>query len=137
MQSARGGPGGFEVEVFYDGDCPLCAREIRVLRRLDRRGRVRFTDIAAPGFDAAAHGKSHADFMRRMQARLADGTWVEGVETFRRLYAAVGFRWIAALSRAPGVAQALDLAYAAFAKNRLRLTGRCESDACAAPAQRG
>ena len=32
-----------DVEVFYDGDCPLCTREIRLLRRLDRRGRIRFT----------------------------------------------------------------------------------------------
>ena len=27
-------------EVFYDGECPLCVREIRMLRRLDRRGRI-------------------------------------------------------------------------------------------------
>ena len=31
--------------------------------------------------------------------RLPDGTWVEGVEVFRRLYAAVGFTRLAAVSR--------------------------------------
>ena len=46
--------GGAELfEVFYDGECPLCMREIRMLRRMDRRGRIRFTDIAAPGLDAS------------------------------------------------------------------------------------
>ncbi len=35
----------FAVEVFFDGECPLCMREIRMLRRLDRKDRIRFTDI--------------------------------------------------------------------------------------------
>jgi predicted DCC family thiol-disulfide oxidoreductase YuxK len=35
-----------------------------------------------------------------------------------------------ALTRLPGVSQLLDLAYHAFAKNRLRLTGRCVDGAC-------
>ena len=34
----------WQIEVFYDGACPLCVREIRFLRRLDRRGRIRYTD---------------------------------------------------------------------------------------------
>ncbi|MDH4182548.1 MAG: DUF393 domain-containing protein [Betaproteobacteria bacterium] len=121
----------FDVEVFYDGACPMCAREIAMLRRLDRRGRIRFTDIAAPGFDAATLGKSHDALMARIHARLPDGTMVDGVEVFRRLYAAVGFAPVAALTRLPGVAQFLDVAYDAFAKRRVRLGGRCEAGACA------
>ena len=38
---------GKVVEVFYDGDCPLCMREIRMLTRKDRAARIQFTDIAA------------------------------------------------------------------------------------------
>jgi predicted DCC family thiol-disulfide oxidoreductase YuxK len=43
----------FEIEVFYDGACPLCLREINLLRRRDRKHAIRFTDIAAVGFDAS------------------------------------------------------------------------------------
>jgi hypothetical protein len=68
--------------------------------------------------------------MDRIHGRLPDGTVVEGVEVFRRLYAAVGFGPLVALTRLPGVSQLLDLAYHAFAKNRLRLTGRCVDGAC-------
>jgi predicted DCC family thiol-disulfide oxidoreductase YuxK len=126
----------FEVEVFFDGECPLCMREIRMLRRLDRgRGRVRFTDIAAPSFDPSELGLSLEVLMDRIHGRLPDGSLVEGVEVFRRLYAAVGLGPIAALTRLPGISGALDLAYVAFAKNRLRLTGRCRDDACAVPAR--
>ena len=123
------------VEVFFDGDCPLCLREVNLLRRLDRSGRVQFTDIAAPDFVAAVTPEEHADFMARIRGRLPDGTMIEGVEVFRRLYAAVGFGALVAPTRLPGVSQLLDLGYRVFARNRLRLTGRCAPDgACAVPA---
>lgn len=62
-----------DIEVFYDGDCPLCGREIAMLRRLDRRQRIRFVDIAAPGFDASAMGASREALMARIHGRLPDG----------------------------------------------------------------
>lgn len=39
-------PPAIRVEVFFDGECPLCMREIRVLRRLDGKGHIRFTGRA-------------------------------------------------------------------------------------------
>ena len=123
-------PSDFEIEVFYDGACPLCMREIRMLRGRDRRRRLRFVDIAADGFDPAALGVTWELLMDRIHGRLPDGTLVEGVEVFLRAYAAVGFGPVVAVARLPGVKQLLDLAYHAFAKNRLRLTGRCIDRAC-------
>lgn len=129
--------GSYDVEVYFDGDCPLCVREINMLRRLDRRARIRFTDIASPGFDPSSAGRSFAELMDRIHAKLPDGTLIEGVEVFRRLYAAVGFGPLVALTRLPGVSSALDWGYRGFAKNRLKLTGRCVKDAdgaCSVPA---
>jgi predicted DCC family thiol-disulfide oxidoreductase YuxK len=126
-------PTPYDIEVFHDGDCPLCAREVALARRLDRRGRVRFVDIAAKDFDAAVVGISYDALMARIHGRLPDGTIVEGVEVFRRLYAAVGFPRLVALSRLPGVSALLDLGYALFARNRLRLTGRCAGGGCKVP----
>lgn len=124
----------YEVQVFFDGDCPLCRREIDLLRWLDRRGRIDFVDIAAPAFDPAPLGRSRDELMASIHGRLPDGAWLEGVEVFRRLYAAVGLGPLVALSRLPGVSRALDAAYRLFARNRLRLTGRgCEGGACALP----
>lgn len=126
----------FDIEVFYDGDCPLCVREMRLLRRLDKRERIRFVDIAAESFDRSSVGVTWEALMDRIHARLPDGTLVEGVEVFRRLYAAVGFKSLVALTRLPGIAQLLDLGYRWFAKNRLRLTGRCADGACELHARR-
>ena len=127
MDAALSAP---EVEVFFDGECPLCRREISFVRRIDRRSRVRFIDIAEPSFDARATGRTHEELMARIHARLPDGSLVEGVEVFRRMYAAAGLRPLVALSRIPGLSHLLDAGYRWFAKNRLRLTGRCEAGTC-------
>ena len=128
---------GKAVQVFYDGDCPLCMREIRMLKRKDRADKIQFTDITAGDFDAAAYGTTQAVLMARIAGRLPDGTWIEGLEVFRQLYAAIGWRTVVALSRVPGISHLLRLGYTLFARNRLRLTGRCAPDgACAIPAPR-
>ena len=120
----------YDVEIFFDGECPLCKREIALLRGMDRKQRIRFTDIAASGFEAAALGKTHDVLMARIHGRLPDGTWLEGVEVFRRAYAAVGFGALVSLTRLPGVSQGLDAGYRLFARNRLRWTGRCDAERC-------
>ncbi len=125
----------WNVEVFFDGACPLCVREIDMLRRLDSKNLIRFSDISVPGFEPGKLGRSYEDLMARIHGRLPDGTWIEGVEVFRQLYSAVGFRWIVALTRIPGVSHLLNVAYRVFAKNRLRWTGRCESGVCEVPAR--
>jgi predicted DCC family thiol-disulfide oxidoreductase YuxK len=119
-----------QLEVFFDGDCPLCTKEIAFVRKLDKGSRVLFTDIAAPGFDASSIGRTQDDLMARIQARNADGSFIEGVEVFRRMYAAVGLSPLVALTRLPGITQLLDASYRWFAANRLRLTGRCDEESC-------
>ena len=125
----------WRVEVFFDGECPLCLREIKFLRWLDRRKRIRFTDIAASEFRPNAYGKTHVEFSDEIHGRLPDengepGRWIFGVEVFRQLYAAVGFWWLVWVTRVPGISHALDFGYQVFAKNRLRLTGRCTPESC-------
>lgn len=117
-----------EITVLFDGECPLCVREIEMLRRLDReRGRLGLTDIAAPDFDASRYGVDHDTLMARIHGVLPDGRLIEGVEVFRRAYAAVGLGWLVAPTRWPVVKPAVDALYRVFARNRLRWTGRADS----------
>lgn len=121
-----------KIDMFYDGDCPLCRRETRLLKRLDSKGRIDFINIAAEDFDASDVGKTQQELMAEMHGRLPDGSWVTGVEVFRRLYAAVGFGWLVAPTRLPVIRTILDLGYQVFAKYRVQLTGRC-TDKCRLP----
>lgn len=122
----------YELEVFYDGACPLCRREVEFLARRNRHGRVLFTDIAAPTFVVPA-GRTYDELMARIQGRLPNGDWVEGMDVFRKLYAACGYGWVSAVMSAPLLAPLFEVGYRAFAKNRLRMTGRCTAESCALP----
>ncbi len=116
-----------EIEVFFDGDCPLCRREIGMLKWMDRKSRIRATDVAAEDFDAkAVVGRSQDELMAEIHGRLPNGDLITGVEVFRRLYGAVGFRWLLWITRLPVISQVLNWGYGVFARNRLRWTGRRE-----------
>lgn len=119
-----------EFEVFFDGGCPLCHREINFLKRRDGYGKIKFTDIDAADFVPESCGKTYDELMAKIYGRLPDGTWITGVEVFRRLYSAAGFGPAVLLTRLPVISQIMDLGYRIFAKNRLRLTGRCTARSC-------
>lgn len=124
MNGVEGEP-SWDFRVFYDGECPLCMREIALMRRLDGdRGRVDFVDLAEPDFDARRYGLDQATIEARIHGQLPSGEIVEGVDVFVHMYDAVGIGWLAAPARWPGFRWLLDRLYLWFARNRLRLTGR-------------
>ena len=121
----------YQIQVFHDGACPLCMREVNLLRRMDQKQQIQFTDIAAAEFQAVAYGLRHKELMAEIQGRLPDGTWVRGVEVFRRIYTALGWGRLVKLTRLPVVTGLLECVYRLFARNRLRMTGRCSTGTAA------
>jgi predicted DCC family thiol-disulfide oxidoreductase YuxK len=128
----------WEVKLLYDGECPLCVREVRMLDKLNRKGRLALEDIAAPGFDASRYGRSFEELMGSIHGVLPDGRLVTGMEVFRRAYAAVGLGALIAPTGWPLLRPLFDRLYILFARNRLRITGRshvCANGRCAVPAK--
>src|SRR5690554_4727751 len=62
--------------LFYDGSCPLCAKEIRTLRRL-QRGQLIFADIHEQP-EGSPQLPSHEDLLRRLHLMTWTGEWVTG-----------------------------------------------------------
>ena len=125
----------YPLTVFYDGACPICAREMALMKRLDRTERLSLLDFSSTGFDAAPTGLTIADLSAVIHAQWADGTVMTGVDVFRAIWDAVGLGFLSRLSRLPLVAPLMVTAYGWFARNRLWLTGRsnaCPGNACAA-----
>ena len=116
----------WRVKMLYDSDCPLCMREVNMLRRRDAsNGRIKFVDIADPSYDPADNaGIDYQTAMERIHAILPDGTTVTDVEVFRRLYAEVGLGWVYAATQVPAVERAANALYGVWAKYRMQLTGR-------------
>jgi predicted DCC family thiol-disulfide oxidoreductase YuxK len=116
----------WQIKLLYDGECPLCLREVNFLQKRDAgRGRVAFVDIAADDYTPEANGG--VDFetaMGRIHAVLPDGTVIKNVEVFRRVYEVLGIGWIYAITKLPGVNRLVDWLYEIWADRRLALTGR-------------
>ncbi len=124
----------WDIKLLFDGDCPLCMREVRMLSRANRSGRLRLEDISHQNFDPAPYGLTKSEVMGHIHGVLPDGRVITGMEVFRRSYAAVGLGFLLAPTGWPGIKPVADRAYDWFAKNRLRLTGRdCASGTCAVP----
>ncbi|MDK9558688.1 DUF393 domain-containing protein [Marinobacter sp. M216] len=77
--------------LFYDSHCPLCAREIRTLRKL-QNGNLIFADIHEQhGNNSQVPG--HEELLRRLHLLAWSGEWVTGLEATVRAWShtALGF----------------------------------------------
>lgn len=123
----------YPLTVFFDGACPICDREIALMRRLDRQRRLIFCDFSQREYDPASINVSPAELGRVIHGRWGNGNVIIGVDVFRAMWEAVGLGFLARLSRLSFVEPLILKAYAWFARNRLRLTGRSTAstgDAC-------
>lgn len=116
----------WRIKLLYDGECPLCLREVNFLQKRDAgRGLVAFVDIADDFYKSEDNG--NIDFktaMGRIHAVLPDGTVVKNVEVFRRVYEVLGMGWIYAITKLPIFGFVADTLYSIWASWRLKLTGR-------------
>jgi predicted DCC family thiol-disulfide oxidoreductase YuxK len=116
----------WKIKLLYDGECPLCVREVNFLQKRDRgRGLVSFVDIAEDDYDPTENGGvDFATAMGRIHAVLADGSVIQNVEVFRRVYEILGIGWIYAVTKWPIIGPLVDALYGIWADWRLALTGR-------------
>ncbi|MGB3203016.1 MAG: DUF393 domain-containing protein [Nodosilinea sp.] len=116
----------WKIKLLYDGDCPLCLREVNFLRKKDNgRGLVAFSDIAADDYRPEENGGvDFATAMGRIHAVLPDGTTIKNVEVFRQVYKALGIGWIYAPTAWPIIGPLVDWVYGLWANWRLAVTGR-------------
>ena len=122
------------LQVFYDGDCPLCAREVKHYMAKDVYGRIEWVSIAGERFDAKAYGLDPQRVNAVMHARTADGRVFTELWAFVRIWEALPLgllttplKW---MFKVPGVIWLVRPLYLLFAKNRHRLTGRCKTEGC-------
>ena len=103
------------VTVWYDGDCPLCRREIALLRRLDRRGAVAFVEAHT----ADTCPIDRAELLARFHAQEGDGPVVTGAAAFAAMWRALPLlRPLGLAARSPGILRFLEAAYRLFLRAR-------------------
>ena len=68
------------LRLYYDGDCPLCAREVALLRRRNGAERLVLIDISQPDFDPASTPFSLIQLQTVLHAQDANGHWLKGLD---------------------------------------------------------
>lgn len=116
----------YEIKLLYDGDCPLCLREVNFLKQKDAgRGKVLFINIADENYSPEENeGISYETAMKNIHAILADGTVINNMEVFRRVYEILGMGWVYSFTKIPLIGSIVDKIYIIWANWRLKLTGR-------------
>lgn len=106
------------TEVYYDGACPVCSREIATYRRARGAEALNFVDVSQP--DAAlAPGLTRAAALARMHVRQADGRMASGAAAFAALWRALpGWAWLGRIAALPVIAPTLELGYRGFLRLR-------------------
>lgn len=107
------------VKVWFDGACPLCLREIALMRRLDKRGAITFVDVAA-GADPSCP-IDRTTLLARFHAE-EDGVVHSGAAAFAAMWRAIPLlRPLGLAARNRTVLRVLEAAYLQFLKVRPRL----------------
>ena len=116
----------WEFRLLYDGACPLCVREVEMLRAKDGgKGNLDLVDIASDDYDAKENaGIEYAEAMKTIHGLDAANNVYTGVEVFEKAYKAVGLGYVYAFTSVPWLARAADAAYDFWAGKRLAVTGR-------------
>ena len=116
----------WDVRVLYDGDCPLCVREVDFLRRKDAgRGKLDLVDIASDEYDPDANaGIPFETAMSTIHGIKPSGDVITGIEVFERAYAAVGLGWVYAFAKVPFLLNVANKVYDFWAERRMQVTGR-------------
>ncbi len=76
-----------QVTVWFDGACPMCGREIALLRRLDRAGRIEFVDIKVG--EPASCPLDRTELLARFHARERGRDIVSGAAAFATIWRAI------------------------------------------------
>lgn len=120
--------------VFFDGDCAFCSRSIRLLARLDRHDRLRFSPLQGPlaGEKGLCRYASEADGSM-VVLRESDGRVLTHSDGVLEVARALGFPWALGSILAALPLWLRDSAYKWIARNRYRWFGK--ADACQLPTE--
>lgn len=107
------------LKVWFDGACPLCQREISLMKRLDREGAITFVDVSESGDPSCPIDQR--ELLARFHAE-EDGEVLSGAAAFAAMWRAIpSLRPLGLIARNRVVLAALERLYVLFLKVRPRI----------------
>lgn len=123
-----------KLQVFYDGGCVLCSKEIDYYKTQSRAEHIQWLDINDPLFKAEDHGLDPQYIQARFHAK-KNGEIFEGVSAFEQIWQELGiFKPLSWSAQNPATRPLLNVGYTLFTKLRPYLprksAAECEADRC-------
>lgn len=117
------------LKLLYDGECPICKREICILQKKDSQTKINFIDISSKEFSPFENNNiDYNTAMLQIHAIDGKGNLLVGISAFAAAYANCQLLVTSTFLRIPFIKRTLKPLYTLFAKNRLWLTGRMNTN---------
>jgi predicted DCC family thiol-disulfide oxidoreductase YuxK len=103
------------IQVYYDGLCKVCSREIDHYRNQRGADRIQFVDICSPSFNAVEEGLDPMRIHKVVHVRRQDGSLAVRVDAFIEIWSQLPkFRWLAKLASQKHIKAGLEIGYSSF-----------------------
>ena len=114
--------------LYYDGQCPLCTREVRLLQRIADDG-LRLEDLHR--VEDNQTDPTRLERLKNLHLRTAEGKWLTGVDATVRAWSHTRWGFLFRILRWPLVGSETDRVYRHWAQKRYEGLYGCER--CSAP----
>ncbi|CAJ2651909.1 unnamed protein product [Trifolium pratense] len=120
-------PKDWKIKMLYDGDCPLCMREVNMLRERNKSyGTIKLWEefMLFYRMELLSPMLKYGFLPVLYYPRIIVDISLTPASAFRRLYEEVGLGWVYAVTKYEPIAKIADSVYGFWAKYRLQVTGR-------------
>lgn len=107
--------------LYYDGQCPLCAKEIAILRKINR-GNLHFEDVHTL---LEYTEDTRQKMLKVLHLKDANGQWLMGADATVAAWSHTPYGWLFKPLRWPVIGSVVDLVYQAWAKRRYHKLYEC------------
>ena len=118
-----------KLTFLFDGGCPLCLRETNFLKSRDTFRNIQFIDINSKDYNPKFFNEiTYADAMLNLHGILENGEIIKGLDVLAYSYELIGLGWVYYPLKIKFLSPLLRLVYRYWAKYRLQITGRSNSE---------
>ncbi len=106
---------GQQDTLYYDGKCPLCMREVRLLTRI-ADPELRLVDLHT--VPDASGAPTRLEKLTTLHCLTAQGQWLMGVDATIQAWSHTRWGWLFSVLRWPLIGPVADRIYAFWARKR-------------------
>ena len=110
------------MTLFYDGTCPICLKNRRILMHYDTKNIIRFIDINDTASMKNYPQLSTEQATGKMNVLLSSGVWLNGIDAVYATYQSVGLSSWVAWTRWPILKPFANRLYTFIADNRMKIS---------------